>query len=35
MPVGLENFLKPEGHSGHCKLHVVVGSIEIDAGIPL
>ena len=34
IPVGLVNDLNPLGHSGHLKLHEVVGSMEILAGIP-
>jgi len=34
MPVFLENFLKPDGHSGQRKLQEVVGSMEILTGIP-
>jgi hypothetical protein len=32
MPVGLVKALKPLGHSGHRKLHEVVGSNETDIG---
>jgi hypothetical protein len=34
MPVGLEKALKPLGHSGQRKLHDVVGSNEIEMGMP-
>ena len=33
-PVGLVNCLNPLGHSGHFKLHAVVGSIEMAIGLP-
>jgi hypothetical protein len=34
VPVGRENFLNPEGHSGQCKLQLVVASIDALTGIP-
>jgi hypothetical protein len=34
MPVGRVNSLNPLGHSGHRRLHEVVGSKEIDIGKP-
>ena len=34
IPVGLVNALKPLGHSGHLKLHEVVGSKDMLAGYP-
>jgi hypothetical protein len=34
MPVGLVKVRKPLGHSGHRRLHDVVGSNEIETGIP-
>lgn len=32
MPVGRENALNPLGHSGHLRLHEVVGSKEMEMG---
>jgi hypothetical protein len=32
MPVGLLNWRKPLGHSGHRRLQLVVGSMEILIG---
>lgn len=32
MPVGLVKALNPLGHSGHRKLHEVVGSNEMEIG---
>jgi len=34
MPVGRVKDLNPLGHSGHLKLHEVVGSMAILAGNP-
>ena len=34
MPVGLVNARKPLGHSGQRRLQDVVGSKEIDMGMP-
>jgi hypothetical protein len=34
MPVSRVKDLNPLGHSGHLKLHEVVGSIVTDTGIP-
>ena len=34
MPVGLEKALNPLGHSGQRRLQDVVGSNEIEIGIP-
>lgn len=33
-PVGREKALSPLGHSGHLRLHAVVGSIEMVIGCP-
>ena len=35
LPVGLVNFFNPLGHSGQPRLHAVVGSIDIENGLPL
>lgn len=35
LPVGLENARNPLGHSGHLRLHVVVGSTAMLIGSPL
>ena len=34
VPVGLVNDFSPLGHSGHERLHAVVGSIETVIGTP-
>jgi len=34
MPVGRVKERNPLGHSGHLKLHEVVGSMEMLMGIP-
>jgi hypothetical protein len=34
IPMGLLNDRRPLGHSGHLKLQLVVGSIEIATGYP-
>jgi len=34
LPVGRVNCFKPLGHSGHPKLHAVVGSMESEKGFP-
>lgn len=34
IPLGLVNSLNPLGHSGHLRLHEVVGSKEIETGKP-
>ena len=34
IPLGLVNCLSPLGHSGHLRLHEVVGSNEIERGNP-
>lgn len=34
LPVGLEKDRNPLGHSGHRRLHAVVGSKETLMGIP-
>jgi hypothetical protein len=33
-PVSRENCFNPEGHSGHPRLHAVVGSMLNEMGIP-
>lgn len=35
MPVGRVNALSPLGHSGHLRLHEVVGSIDKLTGRPI
>jgi len=34
LPNGLVSFPNPEGHSGHSRLHLFVGSIEKESGKP-
>jgi hypothetical protein len=34
VPIGLVNDRSPLGHSGHLKLHEVVGSIDKAKGFP-
>jgi hypothetical protein len=34
LPVGLLNARNPLGHSGHLRLHAVVGSMDTVNGIP-
>jgi hypothetical protein len=34
IPIGLVKALNPLGHSGHRKLHEVVGSKDIENGTP-
>ncbi len=34
LPVGLVNFFKPLGHSEHCRLQLVVASMDVLTGDP-
>jgi hypothetical protein len=35
IPIGLENWRSPLGHSGHLKLQLVVGSMAMLIGKPI